>query len=104
MLFLVVGFNVLLALVNFYVAWKIWRLGRSLAEATKVMTSLERTIHNIFYPAPMVIIKGQVGTRVFREACARWGYQVGQVERILRLLTGLPRLWRRGLGVYRRRR
>ncbi|WP_017303897.1 hypothetical protein [Spirulina subsalsa] len=104
MLFWVVGFNCLLALVNFYVAWKIWRLGRSLAGAAQVMTNLERTIHNIFYPAPMVIIKGQVGTRVFRLACARWGYQVGQVERILRLLTGLPQLWRGVLGGYRRRK
>ncbi len=87
--------NLLIALVNLYIAWRIWQLRRMLAKVAETLTSVERRIHSVLYPAPEVIVKGKKGTYSLRESYRKLELQLQKVEQILLLLSLGYKIWQR---------
>ncbi len=57
MITLVVIFNLLITLVNLFLAWRIWQLGRWLANLADTLTKVEHSTHLVLCSAPEVILK-----------------------------------------------
>ncbi|MFW6359892.1 MAG: hypothetical protein ACOC0N_11865 [Chroococcales cyanobacterium] len=93
MVILVVVFNLLLAIANFYIAWRIWKIRRSLINVTDSLTSIDRTIYNIFYPAAPIIIKGQTGTSNLRNGYQKLSLQLQRIQDIFTALTLISNVW-----------
>ncbi len=85
--------NLLIALVNLYIAWRIWQLRRMLAKVAETLTSVERRIHSVLYPAPEVIVKGKKGTYSLRERYRKLELQLQKVEQILLILSLGSKIW-----------
>lgn len=86
MLIFVIVFNCILALINFYVAWKILRLRKTLANATQTLISLDRTLYNALHPTPRYVYMAQKGATNLRD---RYGTLEGQLQKVQRLLNFL---------------
>jgi hypothetical protein len=97
MIILVVIFNTLIALLNFYLAWRVWKMRRVLAGVTKAILAADRNTYNLLHPAPRAIAIGQKGTIALRN-------QYGKLEKQLERLEQILALIRLVLGVLGRRR
>ncbi|HAX75326.1 MAG TPA: hypothetical protein DCY88_05685 [Cyanobacteria bacterium UBA11372] len=97
MIALVVIFNTLIALLNFYIAWRVWKIRRVLAGATKAILAADRNTYNVLHPAPRAIARGQKGTLALRK-------QYGKLEKQIERLVEIVALIRLGLGVLAQRR
>lgn len=103
MIQLVIVINIAIALLGFYVAWRIWLVKQALATAASVLASWERNTHWALNPerTPDLILRGQQATASLREGYARLEYQMQQLQKIFAIaLIGLRLLQRGG----RRRR
>lgn len=96
MVILVVTVNILIALINFYLAWRIWKLRLSIAAVTDTLNSVERKIYNIFNPAPKKISVGRVGTSNLRKRYRQLETQLLRLQQVFTLLSFLPKLGRQG--------
>ncbi len=97
MIAVVVIFNTLLALLNFYIAWRVWKIRRVLVGATKAILAADRNTYKVLHPAPRAIATGQKGTIALRNQYAKLQTQLERLAQILALI-------RLGLGALRRRR
>lgn len=93
---LVVVLNTLIAAINFYIAWRVWKIRRTLAGVTKGIIAAERNTYNVLHPAPQAIYVGQKGTGALRKQYRQLEIQLERLEQILALL-------RLGVGVWGRR-
>ncbi|MGK7875447.1 MAG: hypothetical protein AB4426_19740 [Xenococcaceae cyanobacterium] len=102
----VVIFNLLIALVNLFIAWRIWKLRRVLANVADTLINVERSIHSVLAPAPEVIAKGQKGTNNLRERYQKLELQLQRLGQILTILSLGYKIWQRQSrrGRYPRRR
>ncbi|MBZ8182261.1 hypothetical protein [Oscillatoria salina] len=108
MLTLVVVCNLLIAVINLYLAWRIWKIRRVLAQVTITLNNVERSIYNIFHSAPYFIYLGQKGTSNLRGRYQKLQVQLQRVQLLLTVLslglTVFRRQNRRGQFLSRRRR
>jgi hypothetical protein len=86
--------NLLVTLLNFYLAWKLWKLRRAIAKATKALIAAERKTYNVLHRAPPFVLKGQQGTENLRQRYQYLQWQLRQVQQVLTLLLLLPNLGR----------
>ena len=98
MLIFVVVCNLFLALVNLYIALRIWKLRKVLANVTETLTNVERRVHRVLYPSPVVISKAQTGTAGLRESYRRLEMQMQKLQQVLVLLNFGYRMWQRKPG------
>lgn len=99
MIAFVVVFNTLLALVNFYIAWRVWKMRRVLAGVTQGIQAADRNTYNTLHPAPDAIAIGQKGTSALRQQYQKLEIQLerlGQILALIRLGLGI-------LGISRRK-
>ena len=98
MIQLVIGFNIAIALLGFYMAWRIWLVKRALAAATTALTSWERNTHRVLNPeiTPELILRGQQATASLRERYARLEHQIQQLQKIFSMALLALRLLQRG--------
>jgi hypothetical protein len=87
---IIISLNLLIALIGFYVAWKVWRLQRTLAKVAEILIAAERNTDHALQGAPQAIIKGQLGVYQLRQAYRQSGPQFQRVRQAL-LLLGLGR-------------
>jgi hypothetical protein len=97
MLVFVIAFNLLLTLLNLYIAIRLWQLRRVLARMTRTLTLVERRIHKIFYPAPEIVFKGQQGTYALRLHYQRFLLQLELMGQISSFFSLGVRIWRHQL-------
>ncbi|MBP0018787.1 MAG: hypothetical protein J7647_14725 [Cyanobacteria bacterium SBLK] len=93
MLIFVIVFNCLLAIINFYIAWKILRLRKTLANATQTLISLDRTLYNALHPTPHYIYIAQKGAANLRDRYGNLEGQLQKVQRLLNLLNLILKIW-----------
>jgi len=86
----IISLNLLIALIGFYVAWKVWRLRQTLAKVADILIAAERNTDNVLHGAPQAIIRGQLGIYQLRQSYLKSGPQLQRVRRAL-LLLGLGR-------------
>jgi hypothetical protein len=86
----IISLNLLIALIGFYVSWKVWRLRRTLAKVADILIAAERNTDKVLQGAPQAIIRGQLGIYQLRQAYRKSGPQIQRVRRAL-LLLGLGR-------------
>lgn len=96
MVVFVVTVNVLIALINFYLAWRIWKLRLSIAAVADTLNQVERKIYNIFNPAPKKISIGRVGTSNIRKKYRQLETQLLRLQQVFTLLSLVPKLGRQG--------
>ena len=59
MVTVVVIINMLMSLMLFYVAWRVWQLKRRLVKIADTLTAAERSTHAVLHRAPNAIYKSQ---------------------------------------------
>lgn len=95
MLTAVVIINLLISLVCFYIAAKVWKIRRTIARLEIAIAAMERSSSNVLSTSPEFLGKRQQGTLQLRRRYQQLELQLQQVQQLLGLL-GLGRtLWRR---------
>ncbi|MEG4505227.1 hypothetical protein QUA81_15150 [Microcoleus sp. F6_B4] len=95
MLSAVVIINLLISLVCFYIAAKVWKIRRTIALFEIRIAAIERCSSNVLSASPDFFANRQQGARQLRLRYQQLELQLQQVEQLLGLL-GLGRmLWRR---------
>ncbi len=84
---IVIATNVVISLLNLYIAWKIWRVRQIIAKFTNTLVQVERKTHQVLYLAPELIIKSRQGTRNLRESHQELEQRWRQIEQVLKLLA-----------------
>lgn len=93
MITVVVIINISIALFNFYLAWRIWKIRRRIAQAAKVIAKAERSTYNVLHAAPNVISRGQKGTSALRDRYSQLAVQIQRLQQILGLLYLGKKFW-----------
>ena len=91
----VVIINTLIALFNFYIAWRIWKIRKAIAIAANAIIIAERNTHNVLHPAPQAITIGQRGTSALRERYQVLQLQTQKLQQIFNLLTFGRKIWQK---------
>ncbi|MEG4417118.1 hypothetical protein QUA70_00730 [Microcoleus sp. LAD1_D5] len=95
MLTAVVIINLLISLVCFYIAAKVWKIRRTIARLEMRIEAMERSSSKVLSTSPDFLGKRQQGTRQVRRRYQQLELQLQQVQQLLGLL-GLGRmLWSR---------
>lgn len=76
-------FNLLLAMLGFWLAWQIWQWRQALANAADVLLEAERITHEVLNEAPIAITAGQTETHQLRQSYRQLTTQYRQVQRVL---------------------
>jgi hypothetical protein len=82
---LVVGVNIAIALLGFYLAWRIWQAKQTLRAASLALTAWERSIRDALASdqTPALVLEGQQATASMRRHYAHWQTQLRQLQKIL---------------------
>lgn len=91
----VVVFNILIALINFYIAWRVWQLRRTIAGVATAILVADRNTYNTLHGAPNAIATGQKGTKAAREQYRQLEIQLQKLRQLLGLLNFAQQVWRR---------
>ena len=100
MLVFTIVLNLLIALINCFIAVKIWRLRQKLAKIAKILQLLEPAAYYLLYFAPIVITPGQKNARNLKQKYRQLRYQLRLLQQILRFLNLGRKIW---LGQDRRK-
>lgn len=95
MIAIVITINIIIALFNFYLAWQIWKIRRSIAGATKAIIAADRNTYNVLHEAPKTIIIGQKGTNSLREQYQKLEIQLEKLGQVLGILNFTQQFWRK---------
>ncbi len=92
MLAFVILANVLLTLLNCYIAFRLYRLRRTLIRVRVTLTRVEQRIHRIFASAPAFVFKGQQGTHSLHQSYQRLAFQLAGLQQSLMTVALIFRL------------
>lgn len=95
MLTIVCVINTLLAICCLGVAWRLWRLRRTLRRVTHALIAVERRIDRVLSPAPYYISKGEQGVKRLQLQLQQLEPRLKRVQQILSVLSWGRVLWRR---------
>lgn len=93
MVAVIVGINLVIAMLCWYVAWQLWLLRRTLANVAEALLIAERNTHNVLYGAPDAIATAQQGSYQLRQSYQRLRVQISQLQRILSLVAVGQTFW-----------
>lgn len=93
MVTVVVVLNTFIALINFYIAWRVWKIRRVVAGAAKAILAAERSTYKVLHGAPNAISKGQTGVSAVRSRYQQLELQIQQVQQIVALLSLVGKVW-----------
>jgi len=83
MIAIVITINILIALFNFYLAWRIWKIRRTIAGATRAILAADRNTYNVLHSAPKTITVGQKGAKTAREQYQKLEIQLEKLGQVL---------------------
>lgn len=92
MIFFVVVTNLLITLINIYLAVKILQLRQLLVKTTNALLSCEQRIEILLSPAPQIILKGQKNLDHLQQRYQLLQMQLEKIRRLLALLSLIYRV------------
>lgn len=102
MIAVAVSLNLVIALFCFYVAWRLWRLSKTLGAVADALSNWDRNAQKILDPVviPPAILRGQSGTAFLRQNYALFQLQIQRLEQVMGVVGLLPMAnrWLRGRG------
>lgn len=104
MIAVAVSLNLVIALFCFYVAWRLWRLSKTLGAVADALMNWDRSANNILDPivVPPAILLGQSGTASLRQRYSLLQLQRQRLGQLMAVVGLLP-MASRWLGVGQRR-
>ena len=99
MIFFVIIINLLITVVNIYLAVKILQLKKVLVRTTSALINCEQIIHSVLYSAPQSIFKGQKNLHHIRQQYQLLQLQLQKIRQFLLLLSLIYRFGRSRLSV-----
>lgn len=94
MIIVIIGFNLLLTVINLYIAWRIWKLRLFLVKVTETLKNVERITYSVLHSTPPPILGFQQGTRNLKQSYTQLESQIRQLQKIIALLSLVTNLWR----------
>jgi hypothetical protein len=92
---LVIVINILISLMLFYAAWRLWRLRQLLANAANALLAAERSTNVVLTKAPDFIYLRQRNISNLRLRNQVLELQIQQIQQLLSLLFFTSQLWQR---------
>lgn len=93
MLVFVVIFNLLIALLNLLIAWKIWQLRQVLAKLADIFIAVELTSRKLLSAASAELAPAKKRTRNLKESYRQLQVQLQLLRQILTLLSLVNKIW-----------
>ncbi len=94
MIILIISINLLITLLNIYLAIKIWQLRQVITRITLLLINCEIYVRNLLYITPPVIYQSSKNIHLFRSKYQAIQLQIKKIQQIILLLNWSYRLWR----------
>ena len=94
MIILIIVVNILITLLNIYLALKIWQLRQVVARITTLFINCEIYVRTLLYMTPAVIYQSKSNIHLFRRRYQAIQLQIKKIQQIILLLNWSYRLWR----------
>ena len=94
MLISVIVFNVLISLINLWLAWYIWKLRRTLSNLADTLSIFEENTEKILQITPEVVLKAQTGSNYARRVYAQWQEQQLKLKQVLTIVVFVSKILR----------
>lgn len=91
MIFFVVVVNLLITVVNIYLAVKICQLKQRLKRTTHILINCEKRIHLVLSPAPQLILRGQKNIDHLNKRYRLLQLQLQKIRQLLLLFSSIYR-------------
>ena len=95
MIFLIVAINLLITLLNIYIAIKIWQLRLLVGRITAILNNYETYFSILLSLAPKVIYQGQNNIHQARQRYQILQLQTAKIKQLIWLLNQSYRIWRK---------
>ncbi len=95
MVIVVVIINMLISLMLFYLAWRVWQFKRRLVKIAAILTAADRSTHAVLNRAPNAIYQGQQNVHNLGQTQQALELQIQQVRQIFSLLMVGQQVWLR---------
>ncbi|WP_119259545.1 hypothetical protein [cyanobacterium endosymbiont of Rhopalodia gibberula] len=95
MLIFVVVCNFLLTILNFYIAFRLWKVNRILVKITKISTKIERNTNYILEQVSVVIMSRQLQTYQIRQLYQELTWKLQKLQQSIQLINLGLYVWKR---------
>ena len=95
MIFFVVTINLLVAIFNIYLAFRIWQIRKIITLITAIITNCEIYLGYVLSNAPNIIGQQQENIYQFRQRYKLLQLQIQQIRKIVIVINWIYRIWRR---------
>ena len=104
MLIAVIIINVILSLVFFFVAWRLWKLKQTINQVNQSILKADLVTYDVLHGTPLALAKGELGTRNLRTQYQQVELQLLRLRQIVQLLSLGQTAWLRRSILQRRPR
>jgi uncharacterized protein YoxC len=87
--------NLLISLLCFYIAWKVWQVKLVLDRVEKTLKVMERATYNFLSQAPQVLGQREKNLQQLRKQYRELELRWQKLQQILKILSFGGTLWRR---------
>ena len=87
--------NLVIALINLYIAWRLWKLQKVLIQVTITLNQVESVAYAVLSVAPEIIAQREKGIENFRESYDKLKHQLQKIRKILTILSLTYTIWQR---------
>ncbi len=94
MIILIIVTNILITLLNIYLAIKIWQLRQLIARITLLLINCEIYVRTLLYITPPIIYQSKSNIHLLRRRYQAIQLQIKKIQQIILLLNWSYRLWR----------
>ncbi len=94
MIFLIIAVNLIIALLNVYIAIRIWQLKELVSRITAILINYEGYFNLLLRVAPQVMYQGQGNISQLRQRYQLLQLQSIQIKQVIWLLSQSYRIWR----------
>jgi len=93
MIFLIVAVNLIITLLNIYIAIKIWQLRILISRITDILVNYEGYFSFVLKVTPEVIYQGRNNTYLFRQRYQLLKLQISKIRQLVWFLNWSYRAW-----------